>query len=648
VHYEELIKEYAPRWPYPIDYGKENEVSCDVLVLGGGIAGCWTAIGAAKKGVKVFLVEKGATETSGAAGAGVDHFHCVPANPASKVSPEDFAQALVDSRGGYRSGISAYITCRESWDCLLELEKMGLKIRDTEDEFKGAEFRDEATKLLFSDRDYVNKFSVKVWGANVKPVLYKECRRLGVKIFDRVMVTSLLSKGGQTGARVIGATGVNVHTGTFYIFKAKATALCMSQPRRTWIFSTELRGLTTNGPLPALSGDGHAMAFKAGAEFAGSEHSSRTGGAAYGYPHYGAGGGPSWEDVSMVDASGKEIPWIDSKGRVLDTFDERNHPKPRAPGQKYVFSRGPRLMTWQGSLHSAYDSHKKVEVPDAVLPIYADLPGTPEMERKVIWSFHLAQEGKCLIPIYWNYMQAGFDPDKDLLQSYEGGSYFGVGPPTWRQSMEGNGLVVDWDLMTNLEGLFAAGTQIFAAGDHAYAAATGRYAGRKVAEYAALADKPEIDRKQVEAEKSRIYAPLHRSGGINWKELNAGVCKIMQDYCSELKNEEMLKIGLKWFDELEAGESNSAFARNPHELLRLLEVFNIMTAGRMILEACRARKASNSYLDFKRLDYPQINPPDWNKWVTVKLDDNGKVKTGELALDYHGDMVKNYEAHCGL
>jgi hypothetical protein len=27
-------------WPYPILYGKVNEVSCDVLVLGGGIAGC--------------------------------------------------------------------------------------------------------------------------------------------------------------------------------------------------------------------------------------------------------------------------------------------------------------------------------------------------------------------------------------------------------------------------------------------------------------------------------------------------------------------------------------------------------------------------------------------------------------------------------
>ena len=37
-------------WPYPVNYGKENIAEADVLVLGGGIAGCHAAINAAKKG----------------------------------------------------------------------------------------------------------------------------------------------------------------------------------------------------------------------------------------------------------------------------------------------------------------------------------------------------------------------------------------------------------------------------------------------------------------------------------------------------------------------------------------------------------------------------------------------------------------------
>ena len=39
----------AMEWPYPIRYGEEKEVSADVLILGGGIAGCHAAINAAKR-----------------------------------------------------------------------------------------------------------------------------------------------------------------------------------------------------------------------------------------------------------------------------------------------------------------------------------------------------------------------------------------------------------------------------------------------------------------------------------------------------------------------------------------------------------------------------------------------------------------------
>ena len=142
-------------WPYPIAYGKENEIDVDVLVLGGGLAGCFAAISAAKKGMKVALVEKAAVVRSGAAGSGVDHWMYAATNPASNVSPEELTEALISSYGGYLCGINNYIASRESWETLLELEALGMKIRDSEDEFKGAEFRDEATKLLFA-YDYDN------------------------------------------------------------------------------------------------------------------------------------------------------------------------------------------------------------------------------------------------------------------------------------------------------------------------------------------------------------------------------------------------------------------------------------------------------------------------------------------------------------
>ena len=75
----------------------------------------------------------------------------------------------VDEQCGYSNGIAHYIECREGYDRLLDLESFGGKVRDTDDEFKGAEFRDDETKLMFA-YDYKNKFTLRVWAAPLSPL----------------------------------------------------------------------------------------------------------------------------------------------------------------------------------------------------------------------------------------------------------------------------------------------------------------------------------------------------------------------------------------------------------------------------------------------------------------------------------------------
>jgi len=137
-----------PEWPYPIQYDAQQEVETDVLVLGGGIAGCWAAISAARTGVRVALVEKGDTVRSGAGGPGCDHWEMPMTSPLSNMEPIPWINDLRNNSGGYICGIGRLIQCQEGWDTLQEMEKMGGKIRDTDDKYVGAMGRDEKTKIM--------------------------------------------------------------------------------------------------------------------------------------------------------------------------------------------------------------------------------------------------------------------------------------------------------------------------------------------------------------------------------------------------------------------------------------------------------------------------------------------------------------------
>lgn len=531
------------QWPYQNEIGQEEEASCDVLVLGGGLAGCYAAIAAARKGKKVIVVEKGATERSGAAGSGFDHWESACTNPCSLVTAKEIAEAYVEEQDYYSNGIAHYIECREGYDRLLDMESFGGKVRDTEDEFKGAEFRDEETRLMFA-YDYKNRFTLRVWGSTFKPALFQELKRLGVRVYDRTEATALLTKTENGKKRGIGAMGMNVRTGKFMVFKAKATILTMSRPARLWLFNPDLVGLCEFRPTQSI-GSGHAMGYRAGIEFTMMEKSVKGEFSAAGrsFPPYGTGNNHNtWYAATMVDARGVEIPYVDRDGRELQTVSERYYP---APGQKFFLKggvideakyeyRGPETLPFEELIKRGYQ-----------LPFYADLSRMPEMERKVIWGMMVGEEGKTKIPILENYTKRGFDPAKHMLQSYGNGWQSAAFLAQERQLFGApGGIMHDWDLKTNIDGIYAAGDQLFASDCCGFAAATGYYAGRKAADSTEGIPEAEPDRLETEAEKKRLYAPLYVEEGMDWRELNMAVSKAMQNYCGGVKCKALLEEGL--------------------------------------------------------------------------------------------------------
>jgi succinate dehydrogenase/fumarate reductase flavoprotein subunit len=365
-----------------------------------------------------------------------------------------------------------------------------------------------------------------------------------------------------------------------------------------------------------MSGDGTIMAWKAGAELTKMESTGMVM-IATGLKHkwYSGAGDASYENVPLVDNKGRRLPypiqgWVDAGAMV--------------PGP------GVEAKIREAVMKGEYE-----------LPFYGDFPSMSDVERRATLNLMLGEESTTRILIN-TFNQAGFDISKDLLQSYK--FIEGQSLPQWRDVGYGGGILVDWNLKTTLDGLYAAGTQMFAPEDHSHAAATGRYAGRKAAAYAKEIGESKISRDQIEKEKARVFAPIKRTSGLEWKELHAGLARVMQYYASEFKTETLLNIGLNSLERIEKEAVPQLYALDPHKLMRSLEDLSMLEYAKIIVQASLARKASSMPLNFQRIDFPKMDPPEWNKFLTIKLE-NDKVKTGERPQEFWGEMKKQYEAH---
>jgi hypothetical protein len=409
------------------------------------------------------------------------------------------------------------------------------------------------------------------------------------------------------------------------------------------------------------SGSGQAVGWNAGAELVLMEQTGNNRLSGLGYTPYSMGTAHNtFHGTPIVDANGKEVPWFDSAKNELKTVQDRFRP---GQGQKFQLGTGIGIsITGKEFICNDLprDLPERIMKGEFVLPLYADLSRLPEAERRVIFGMMVGNEGKTRIPIYYNYTQAGYDPDKDMLQTpvmppagYQMSNFWGGVSNPYLRTGGGGGYLVDWNLRTSLEGLYAAGgAPIFGSGCHGEAHTTGRYAGRKAAEYALSINDSNPDREQVAKVKTRVYEPVKANQeGVGWKELNAAIARVMQDYCGQYKNENTLGMGLRLLNELKENEATTAYAANPHELGRMVECYSLLDVGESLMQSSLARKGSNSILDFHRLDYPQMDSPEWEKLLPVRKEQNG-IKVRELPLDYHlkapyaGDYEENYKKHC--
>jgi len=229
---------------------KEYLVETDVLVIGGGMAGCFAAVKAKEQGLKVTIADKSYVGKSGQ----------TPYATSFAVFHPEWRHDL-DTWMNYINSVGEYVNNREWTKIVLE----DSYARYQELVSWGVRFLKEDGKLVKTRSPRGITECLRVVPRKYAQVLREQVEKSEVEIIDRVMVTGLLKHEGG----IIGAIGIPMDVHDLYIFLAKATIICMGAS-----------GFKPLGwPIGSLTGDGEAIAYRAGAEITGKEfvdtHSTR-------------------------------------------------------------------------------------------------------------------------------------------------------------------------------------------------------------------------------------------------------------------------------------------------------------------------------------------------------------------------------------
>lgn len=234
----------------------ERHIDTDILVVGGGSAGCLAAIRAKEvdPSLDVTVFEKGNLMYSGCIARGMDALNIV-AIPGF-TTPELYVESNTIACDGIMDAPPSYKMAKRSYELLKKLEGWGVY-------FPKKNGRYETLKVHPK-----GEFLVSMKEPDLKVIIAKKVLEMGCRVLNRTMTFRLLTE----GDRIAGAIGFDLKTGELVICRAKAVILCSGGLAR---FS-----LPTSGYLygvydfPGNTGDGWIMAYRAGARLTGLEYTT--------------------------------------------------------------------------------------------------------------------------------------------------------------------------------------------------------------------------------------------------------------------------------------------------------------------------------------------------------------------------------------
>ncbi len=221
------------------------KLSTDILIIGGGTAGCQAAIHAKElnSDLDVTVLEKAGIKRSGCLAAGVNAINAYLTEGETPESYVDFVKK--ESHGLIREDLTLSIGQR--------LNLMSEKL--------------ESYGLVFlKDKkgNYVarGKRSVKINGENIKPIMAEKTQDSGARILNKIIATNYIVEDG----RVSGAYAISLDLEKFYVIKAKAVICTTGGAAGIYKPNNPVEARHKMWYSPFNTGDGLAMGIRAGAE----------------------------------------------------------------------------------------------------------------------------------------------------------------------------------------------------------------------------------------------------------------------------------------------------------------------------------------------------------------------------------------------
>lgn len=556
-----------------------NRLTTDVLIIGGGTAGCYAALTIREKSdASIIIAEKANIKRSGCLAAGVN---AINAYIVEGRKPEDYVEyAKKDADDIVREDLLLTMSERLN-EVTAKMEKLGLVI-----------LKDENGRYVARGNR-----NIKINGENIKPILADAVNSLeNVTVINRLNITDYIVKDNT----ILGAVGFNIDTGEVYEIRAKKV-LCATGGA-AGLYKPNNPGFSRHKMWypPFNTGAGFAMGINAGAEMTTFEM------------RFIALRCKDTIAPTGTIAQGVGARQVNSLGEVYENrYGLTTSQRVYGTVRENIEGRGPCYLRTEGISSEQDESLKK-----------AYLNMAPSQTLKWIESGKNPSEQNVEIEgtepyIVGGHTASGYWVDTNRRTTinglYAAGDVAGGCPQKYVTGAMAEGEIAAEDIVKELNRSDIT--------ENAFSQST-------VDEYAdKLTDEriKEYNEYLRREDKDTIFST---------EELEEAMQKVMDTYAGGIGshyqfNGKQLKLAKEKIEQIET-LSEKANAKDYHELMFVYELKERLTVCQVLIEHLKARKETRWHSFAENLDYPEKSD-EWLKYVnTRKVDGRIEVKYRNL------------------